>query len=230
MGTINTFYDWNWGEAERELKQALQLNPNASIVHMNYSWLLTITGRHKQAIAEARHAQELDPLSSFINGHVGIALYMAGQFDETIEEINKTIILNPQYWFFYRVLGIAYRGKLMFAEAIEKYEEAVDLSGGIPFVVAELAATFYISGDKIHADKLFDSLKVRAKQEYVPPICFYLIYLARGELDKSFQWFERAYEEHDSFICWFNEVPIEGVRIPDDARFKAVISKIGLKP
>jgi len=95
MGFIITTYDWDWAAAESEFTQALQLNPNSALTHMYYSFLLTVTGRHTEAISEARRAQELDPLSEFINDHVGNALYYAGQFDEAIQELLAVLNLDP---------------------------------------------------------------------------------------------------------------------------------------
>ena len=41
LGIINTFYYWNWKEAERNFKHALQINPNSSMIHTDYSIFLT---------------------------------------------------------------------------------------------------------------------------------------------------------------------------------------------
>jgi adenylate cyclase len=97
-GLINTYYYWNWKKAELSFKQALQINPNSAYSHIYYSFLLTCTGRHKEAIREAKRAQELDPLSSYINSYVGSAYYYGSQFDRAIEECQMVISINPNYY------------------------------------------------------------------------------------------------------------------------------------
>jgi serine/threonine-protein kinase len=230
LGSINTFYDWNWQAAEREFKQAVHLNQNSATIHMFYSWLLTNTGRHQEAIIEAKRAQELDPISYFINAFVGHALYFAGCHDEAIEDICKTIMLNPNYWFSHMVLGYSYRAKLMFQDAITEFKKAVDLSYGVPWVVTHLAVTYYLSTKKTRTDELFKSLEARAKQEYVHSICFYIRYMSRGDLDQAFQWLERACEEHDSYLCWCRVFPEAIIRIPDEPKFQELMKKMGLQP
>ncbi len=228
LGFINMNYDWNWKAAEREFKQALQLNPNSALTHMQYSFLLTFTGRHEEAISEAKRARELDPLSSFINANSGLAFLYGGRYDEAIEILRMTITMNPNYFLSRYVLGMAYRGKSMIEEAIAEQKKSVDLSGGTPRAVTALATTYYEFGKKAKADKLFDSLKQRSGDEYVPPIFFYLIHRVRGEQDQAFEWLERACNEHDSFLPWFRVFPIESWRIPDEPRFKALMKKAGL--
>ncbi|MFC1693246.1 tetratricopeptide repeat protein [Candidatus Latescibacterota bacterium] len=229
LGIINMNYDWNWKAAEREFKQALQLNPNSADINMNYSFLLTLTERHEEAIAEAKRAQELDPLSIHFSALVGIELYYAGRYDEAIKVLRMTITMNPNYYYPHYVLGFVYLGKSMLEESIAEYEKAVDISGGAPRVVASLAVAYYESGKKAKAEKLFDSLKQRSRDEYVPPTCFYWIHRVRGDHDKAFEWLERACNEHDSFLPWFRVTPIDIHRIPDEPRYKALLKKAGLE-
>jgi len=229
LGFINMNYNWNWKAAEQEFKQALQLNPNSADIHTNYTVLLIFTERHEEAIAEAKRAQELDPLSIFINTQVGHAFIMSCQYDRAIEELQVTITMNPNYFFSHYCLGFAYRGKSMLEEAIAEFEKGVELSGGAPVVMTSLAITYYESGKKAKAEKLFDSLKQRSRDEYVPPIFFYLINKFRGDQDKAFEWVKRACEEHDSYVPWYRVCPIESWRIPDEPRFQALLEKAGLE-
>ena len=96
-------------------------------------------------------------------------------------------------------------------------------------VVAKLAAVYYESGKKEKAEKLFDSLKQKSRDEYVPPICFYMIHKVRGDQDQAFEWLERACNEHDSFLPWFRVTPVDLERIPDEPRFKALLEQYGLE-
>ena len=229
LGSINMNYDWNWKEAEREFKQALQLNPNYSLTHFQYSMLLTFTERHDEAIAEVKRAQELDPLSSYINAMAGIVFTHAGRYDEAIEVLRMTITMNPNYFLAHYFLGYAYIGKSMLEEAIAELEKAVELSGGAPRAVTHLAAAYYLFGKKEKTEKLFDSLKQRSRDEYIPQTNFYLIHKVRGDQDQAFECLERACNEHDSFIPWLRVTAVDIYRIPDEPRFKALLEKAGLE-
>jgi serine/threonine protein kinase len=58
---------WNWTEAERQYKLAIELNPNYPTAHQWYSTFLIYTGRPDEALVEVRRAHDLDPLSLIIN-------------------------------------------------------------------------------------------------------------------------------------------------------------------
>ena len=61
LAFIAETYDWDWPAAEREYKQALELNPGYAQAHNWYAGYLTYTGRFNEGIAEAMRARELDP-------------------------------------------------------------------------------------------------------------------------------------------------------------------------
>ena len=227
LGILHMTYDWNWKEAEREFKQALQLNPNSSLIHLYYSLLLTFNGRHDEAILEVKQAQELDPLSSFINTIAGTVLFYAGRYDEAIEELQMTISMNPEYFLSHTYLGLAYREKLMFEEAIAEYEKAVEFSGGDQMAIAILASAYYESGKKDKAEKLFDSLKERSRDEYVPSMYLFVIHKVRGEYDHAFECLKRACNEHDSSLPYYRVAP-EWFRIPDEPRYTELLKKYGI--
>jgi len=227
-GNINRLYDWNWKAAEQNYKRALQLNPNLAEAHMFYAFSLAFTEQSEESILEAKRAQELDPLSSWINAHVGMLYVHDGEHDKAIEELKMTKVMDPDYWNTYNYLGDAYAGKFMLEEAIEEYEKAADLSGENPVVLAVLANTYYNYGQNTKGDKLFDSLKQRSKNEYIPPMCFCLIHQARGEMDLYYKWLEKACKEHDGFLPWYRVYPVELFRVPDEPRFNELLENAGL--
>lgn len=65
------FFYWNWAEAEKEFRLALQLNPNLEEARFEYAWFLSAMGRHAEAISEARRAVETDPFSVSANLALG---------------------------------------------------------------------------------------------------------------------------------------------------------------
>ncbi|MEA3477906.1 MAG: hypothetical protein U9R60_06985 [Bacteroidota bacterium] len=241
IGLCNTFFYWNWKKAELSFKRGLQLNPNSAYIHLFYSFFLTCTGRHKEAISETKRAQELDPLSDYINAYIANACVQDGQSYRAIEENQIGMSINPEYYLSHLHLAFAYfdiainkvaQGEEAgeeFMKGVAAYEKAAKLSNGIPFILSMSAVAFYIIGEKDQAEKLFDSLKERLNSEYVPAICFYLIYNILDEEDLAFEWLERACIEHDSFLPWFRYPSSDAVRIPDNPRYNALMKKYGLE-
>ncbi|MDQ3817529.1 MAG: winged helix-turn-helix domain-containing protein, partial [Acidobacteriota bacterium] len=67
LATTRMNYDWDWEEAERHFKRAIELNHGYAPARHWYGWYLTIMGRHDEAIAQLQWAKQLDPFSLGIN-------------------------------------------------------------------------------------------------------------------------------------------------------------------
>jgi TolB-like protein/Tfp pilus assembly protein PilF len=230
LGYVLAFYDWNWEEAENEFNLALELNPSFSYGHTWYSSFLLVSGRYDKAISEAKRALELNPLSSYVNVGPGRAYFFAGQYDKALEELRTALKIYPDDHQILYFLGGCFEAKAMYQKAIEKYEKVVDITEGTPFWIMTLANAYHRVGSKDKAEKLFESLEERSKDEYIAPICFYYIHLARGKEEKAFEWLERACEERDSFLLWMRIHPLDSKRIPEKPEYQALFKKYGLEP
>jgi serine/threonine protein kinase/Tfp pilus assembly protein PilF len=228
LGDIRMFYDWDWENAEKEYKLAVQLNPHSPDIHLHYYFYLIITGQPDKAVKEMRLAQELDPLSSYMNTMVGHALLYSGQFDKAYKELQKAIALNPAYFFPYYLLALTCRSKTMIDEVISSLKKAVEFSGRTPWILMGLARTYCRIGEKDKTESILSELKSRAKSEYVPALCFFYIYRDLGDKDLAYKWIEKACEERDSFLLWCMAYPEKNVRIPYDERSRDILKQIGL--
>jgi tetratricopeptide (TPR) repeat protein len=196
---------------------------------MSYSWILSLIQRHDTAIVEAKQAQELDPLSDIVNTHVGFVCIWGSRYDKAIEELQTTLTMNPNFYLAHYYLGLAYRAKSMIEEAIAEFEKAVGFGTGTPWPAMILAAAYFESGKRAQGDRLFEDLKKRSRHEYLPPMGFFYIHLARGELDQAFNWLEQARIQRDSFLPWCNVIPIDCYRIPDEPMFRELLTRAGLQ-
>ncbi|MBN1183170.1 MAG: hypothetical protein JXB49_12830 [Bacteroidales bacterium] len=225
LGAINTYYYWNWKEAERNFKHALQLNANLSIVHIFYGLLLSYTGRNVEAVSEAEQAQKLDPLSAYINTNAGMIYHYAGQIDRAVEVDQLVLSLYPNYFLAHFHLGMDYLLKSMFKETRVEYEKAMVLSNGNPFITAAHICNCYRVGEKDQAEILFEDLKERSRIEYVPATSFFLIHRIRGEENQALEWLRRACKEHDTFLPLLRIFPFV---IPEGSKYMTLVKEMGL--
>ena len=63
LAAITADFYWDWAEAERHFKRAIELNPNYEPALRFYSFYLACMGRHDEALAFAERARRLDPVS-----------------------------------------------------------------------------------------------------------------------------------------------------------------------
>ncbi|HEV2668223.1 MAG TPA: protein kinase, partial [Blastocatellia bacterium] len=82
MAMVKIWGDWDRAGTERELKRAIELNPNFLLARANYGNFLATPGRFDEALSEARRAQDLDPRSRQAGDAVGRILFLARRYDE----------------------------------------------------------------------------------------------------------------------------------------------------
>jgi serine/threonine protein kinase/Tfp pilus assembly protein PilF len=228
-GSVRTFYDWDWPGAERDFRKALELNPNSPDIHQAYSFFLTITARHDEAVIQAKKAMELDPLSSFIRSHAAQSLFFAGRPDEALELLKETISFDPTFFFPHYTLFNIYENQSKAELFLKECEKTVELSGGHPLAIMGLFRAYIGLGRTAETEKLEKSLGVRSRVEYIPPMCFFGIHLWHKNLEKAAEWLEQACAERDSFLLWILVYPNPRRRVPDLPIFNDILKKYGLK-
>jgi len=87
---------WNWDEAERHLKRALELSPGYPAAHMWRAELLMSRGRAAEASAETQRALELDPFSPVVLWTAGRFAFYVGDLERAIELLRRAVDLSPQ--------------------------------------------------------------------------------------------------------------------------------------
>ena len=228
LGFVRSFYDWEWSDAEREYRRALELNPGYATAHHWYSGCLRALGRFDEAAVEVRRAQELDPLSPAIGRDLGRIFSSRRQHEQAIDQYRKTLDLNPNFPSGYVHLGLAYEQLSRYDEAIAAFEKARAMPGGNPLIAAALGHCHALMGNRVKAGELLDELVEQSKQRYVPAVDIALIYIGLGEKDRAFEWLEKAYEDHDGWLAWLKVDPIfDSLR--RDARFIRLLKKVGLQ-
>jgi TolB-like protein/DNA-binding winged helix-turn-helix (wHTH) protein/Flp pilus assembly protein TadD len=217
---------WEWSDAEREFKQALELGPNDASTHVNYATWLLCQGRIEEAQAWARRGRELDPLT--VTGHdLGWILIQSRRYDEAIRELRSELAVHPDgpgdLWF----LGYALIAKGAADEAIPVLEKAVLLSNRTPAIIGVLIHAYAQAGRRTEAIGLVRELKRRQQKGYVPAAAFVNAYLGLEDNEQAFAWMERAYQEQSMILQYLRVHPFfDPVR--DDPRFKDLARRVGL--
>jgi TolB-like protein/Tfp pilus assembly protein PilF len=214
LSYVHLVHDWDVEASGREIREALRLSPNSSMVHAYYSWYLLQTGRVEEGVAEALRAQALDPASSFIAFAVGLAFAIRGDLARAIEEFRAGLAVNPHYFIVEGNLGLMLTANRQYAEAVPAFEAAIESSGRVAFFVAGLANALEHLGRKTEAWALWAELGHRSQGSYVPPICFVMMHGLRGELVQLWRWLQRAGSAHDSYLPWFRVLPAPFFRAP----------------
>ncbi|HET6671622.1 MAG TPA: protein kinase, partial [Pyrinomonadaceae bacterium] len=229
LARVLASYDWDWTNAEKEYKRAIELNPRYPVAHQWYGGYLAVMGRTNEALAERKRAQELDPLSLIINSELGMAFYYARDYDQAIGQFEKTLELDQNFPPGRAFLLAAYEQKGMYNEAIAEFKKALPLRGisEVGFLRAGLGHVYAVTGKKSEARKVLAELKQLSEQGYVPAPSIALIHAGLGEKDQAFAWLEKGYEQRAFQMQWLKIEP-RWDSLRSDPRFGDLIRRIGL--
>ena len=232
LADVEFWCDWDWAGAEREIRQAIELNPNFARAHSSHGRYLLTMGRVDEGLAETKRAVELDPLSLRIRWDRWLLLYMVGQYDEASEQCRKMQELDPNL-----DLGHIYCGDIDVAEGnlaqgIREIQEAVTLSEGktpTPRVIAHLGYAYALAGRRNDAQNLIAQLKEMSKHVYVHPVLMAEVYAGLGQKQETFEWLEKAYQVHGRDLLELKYNP-HFTSLRSDPRFTDLVRRIGLPP
>ena len=226
LGIVNE-YSWHWGEAEKEFKRAIELNPNYPTAYHWYSILLKNVGRNDEAAAMIKRAQELDPLSSIIGVNVSRMYGLQNKHDESIENSRKIIELDPNFAPAYEYLALSYLKRGRNAEAIAAAEKAVDLNNRAGITLGDLGNVYAVVGKRAEAiDKIRELEEKYSRKEAIGQYIA-AVYVGLGDKDKAFEWLEKDFQARNGKLAEIRwQLQFEPLR--DDPRFKDLIKRMGL--
>jgi serine/threonine-protein kinase len=220
--------EWDWAGAEKEFKRAMELDPDNSNAHMFYAHLLSNTGKHEEALAEARTASELEPLVPFVNALEGQFLIHAGRMDEGLVQLSETFDLDPNFWMPHLFAASAYIEKGMYAEAVAEARKARELSAAQTQSYSFESYALAKWGKTDEARAVRDELLKISKDRWVPPYSIAIAYNGLNDTDETFAWLERGFQQHDPKMAFLNVEP-KWNNLRSDPRFAALIRKMNLQ-
>jgi len=225
---IQVWWDWDWREAERSCRQAIEINPNGPDGHRAYAILLSDLGRHEAAIAEARKASEIDPLALITNAIEGHVLHYAGRDTEAAAKLRSTLELDQDFWIAHLFLGKVHLARNELREALAEFEKARALSAANSEAVSLTGYTLAALGERDGAQSALSELLGRGSERYVPPFNVAMLYNGLGDVDHTFAWLEKAYAERDVRLT-FLKIEKKWDHLRSDARFVSLTKRMGLE-
>jgi Predicted integral membrane protein len=230
LAEVRMWYDWDWPGAERELKRAIELDPQFEEVesHAMRAEFLNAMGRFDEAIAEVTRAQEIDPLSKHFRSNLGYILYNARRNGEAIEEYRKELEKDPNSLQAHLGLGEVYVKEGSYEEAIAEMVKARPLVN-LPRQLARIGYVYAAAGKKIEATKILNEVKGQTREHYNMATLIAAIYAALGDKEQAFAWLRKSCDEHQNGVKEFKVSPrFDTLR--SDPRFTDLLRRVKLAP
>jgi len=122
---------------------------------------------------------------------------------------------------------LVYAQQKDFPTAIKELQKADVLFRGNPLVLGALGYAYAASGDEIRARTVLLRLENQARQQYVDPEAFALVYAGLENKDKAFEWLNKAIDDREGWVTFINVEPmLDSLRL--DPRFEDLLRRLGL--
>ncbi len=220
-GMVSLHHDWNWSEAERRFRRAIEINPNLANAHLKLALSLTALLQFDEAIRENYIAAQLDPLTPIVLADTAVRHFAARQYDRAIAQANKALELNPDFAPALWILGEAYLRTGLHRQAVEAHQKASELGG--PIFLFELAHTYAAIGDVSKARTILDQADENTRRRFALSVAVVLAEL--GETDQAIASLELAVQERSPWIEWIRIFPaFDSLR--SDPRYVDIIQRL----
>jgi adenylate cyclase len=227
--------EYDFADAEKELKRAISLNPSYSNAHY---WLgqlvLAPLGRYRECLEELSLAELADPMSIVVlGGQLLWLLLYAGDKEQSARKVAKATQLYPEHQLTtaMNVLFHYYTGN--YSRAIELLkatgvDEKPRNLGALPMMVWAYSAI----GNREEATKWLAKIEVLPEETPYRSLYITISHAGLGNVDEFFIWARRAIEDR---ALNFGRLRLLDREIPamrnlrQDPRFTELFENAGLK-
>jgi serine/threonine-protein kinase len=226
LAVVAANYDRMPNEAETRFKRALELAPNNLLAHQWYGCYLMTQGRLAAAIAEFCRARELDPLSPMISVLISFTYFFARQPHKALKHAHKALAIDENFWLGYWSAALAYEQSGRLIEALGQLEKATDRDSS-PWITALRARVYAKLGRRDIAQNILDEVSKNTSTQWVAPYLVATVYFALDEVDRGFEWLQRAFDEYDENLNYMAIDPVLDA-FRGDPRFVDLLRRAGL--
>jgi TolB-like protein/DNA-binding winged helix-turn-helix (wHTH) protein/Flp pilus assembly protein TadD len=213
--------DWDWEGASTSVKKASLLAPGSATVVGIQAFLARHLERVEEAVVLYKQAIALDPLRANYHLALGDELHTLGRYEEAKAALDKAQELNSQLSSLHLT-----RAQILLSEG-HRQEAVIEMekeTGDWEKLSGE-AMAYYAAGRHQESDSALKKLIAIHQNDCAFQIA--QVYAFRGEVDKAFEWLDRAYRQRDPGAPEFATDPLMA-SLRHDPRFTELMKKMRL--
>jgi len=222
MGFLALTPDLDFRAAEKEFRRVLESSPNDAAAKSYLGAALSAQGRLAEAEQTCREALSLDPLDTPAWYNIGRVIAGLGRYQEAEEQFRKGLEIQPQASRFHSYLALL--------DTIQNRPEQAMTNARLEtegfwrdYAIALVRQT---QDDRAAADAALNDFIARDSAGAAFQIA--VLYAARKNPDKMFEWLDTAYAQHDSGLSQMAVTPFF-LPYVNDPRFIALCQKLNVQ-
>ena len=229
LGWVSYQHDWDWAVAEQTFLRARELNRSSVDASSGLAHVLMSAGRHLEAARAFGRSTEIDPSSPLTNTLEGGILTILGKVGEGVARMRRAITINRDFWIAHLFLGNVMSQVGDHDQAPPPLGRAHELSKGSAWAAGSWSYALAKAGSRREARSVLDTMKEKAKVEYISPSALATAHLGLDEFEEALAALEEARRLRDARMVFLSVdprlSPLHGT-----ARFSAIARDIKLDP
>lgn len=197
LGSVALYRTWNQREAMVHLSRSAELEPaNPEMIRM-YAAVLSLLGRHDDAIRQASRAEIMEPNVAAVSAAVGDPYFLARRHSEARKAARRAIALDPNHAFSHWLLAVNAQLDNDFVEAEREYKWCLvkyDLDSRAITGLAHLRVQQWRAAE---GKKLLEDAVRRWKSERGWQVSRAIVLAAAGEIDAAREALRKSAEFHE---------------------------------
>lgn len=227
LGYIYFLYDWQLAAAAAEFRAALESEPRILTLYRLHADVLSILGRHDEALAELARARLVYPAHPIVETAVATVLYNARRFAEAEAQSRRNQERFPDFHLTHWTRGLALEQQRRLPEAIAEESACLKLSPSDTRCTVAIGHMYALAGQRPRAHEILAQLRARPRHQATGHYPQALIHAALGETSAAYAELEQAFAAREPDCPYAALEPrFDGLR--QQPRFQKLLAEAGL--
>jgi len=186
-------YEYDSAGAESACIRAVELDPNSWVSHKAYATFLFSRGRFDDAFAEIKRAIDIQPLALENQQTYALVLHYSRRYEEEETQWISLIESNPTHRYLYTRLFINLQQQGKDGEAFEYLVKRLTVDHANNELIERFRAAYATTG---WSGVTIERIKHPETEPFTSPFDVACLYATIGDVDKAFEYLEKAYLQH----------------------------------
>jgi tetratricopeptide (TPR) repeat protein len=200
-------FEWDWRDAEKSFKRALELNPGytqaSAWYHLFYRGFAC--GQWEAALTDLKEAYDRDPRSAYNAAIVAICYACFNSQDPSMEKwVERAEELDHDAFLSLWSRQLAMNSLRDYKRGAESGQRALAATGRHIFPLLQLGLLLATAGDTDGAIAIRDEARSRSLREFMPPTSFALLEAALGNRESALEYCRQALAIRDPQFVIFS--------------------------
>lgn len=225
LGTVKSWYNWDWVGADNDFRKSLELNPNDAETYNFAGDYYRIVYHSTLAMEMESKALELDPLHAINHWDLAFVYVQLGDWENSLKYIRNGLKLNNSLITYIQPLLFETYGKLGHLEEIENIFKNHNTVNTRETKMLSIKTMFALAKGK--NDLALTHLKTLEKfgEQGIYSSAFLANFYIQLEMyDRAAYWIEKAYQNHDVYMIFESRITLPE-HLSDHPALQAAIDK-----